>query len=121
MFAMAKLMEMETIEQNKVALYLFNNVFEHFIDVNKTIKMPKGAEKTIIDYKLTRREDILDNMGSTELIANLFRISQTEEKLKKDNVNTEKEACKTHNKIGKIVRKAIKEARRNYARRLANF
>ena len=42
-------------------------------------------------------------MGSSELIANLFRISQTEEKLKKDNVNTEKEACKTHNKIGKIV------------------
>ena len=59
---------------------------------------------------LRYREDILDNMGSTELIANLFRISQTEEKLKKDNVSTEKEACKTHNKIGKIVRKAIKEA-----------
>lgn len=59
---------------------------------------------------LRYREDILDNMGSAELIANLFRISQTEEKLKKDNVNTEKEACKTHNKIGKIVRKAIKEA-----------
>ena len=187
------------------------SVFEHFTDVSKTIKMPKGAKKTIEDYKLTRyacyliaqngdsrkkvialaqtyfavqtrkqeitekeysmltedekrfyqrnltrkgnyslnqtakksgvknfdkfhnagykglyngetaddiakrkglryREDILDNMGSTELIANLFRISQTEEKLKKDNVNTEKEACKTHNKIGKIVRKAIKEA-----------
>jgi len=66
---------------------------------------------------LRYREDILDNMGSTELIANLFRISQTEEKLKKDNVNTEKDACKTHNKIGKIVRKAIKEAGRNYARR----
>ena len=49
-------------------------------------------------------------MGSTELIANLFRKSQTEEKMKKDKVNTEKEACKTHNKIGKIVRKAIKEA-----------
>ena len=69
---------------------------------------------------LRYREDILDNMGSTELIANLFRISQTEEKLKKDNVNTEKEACKTHNKIGKIVRKAIKEPGRNYARRFAN-
>ena len=66
---------------------------------------------------LRYREDILDNMGSTELIANLFRISQAEEKLKKDGVNTEKEACKTHNKIGKIVRKAIKEAGRNYARR----
>ena len=49
-------------------------------------------------------------MGSTELIANLFRISQTEEKLKRDNVQTEGEACKTHNKIGKIVRNAIKQA-----------
>ena len=58
-------------------------------------------------------------MGSTELIANLFRISQTEEKLKKDNVNTETAACKKHNKIGKIVRKAIKEAWRNNARKLA--
>ena len=37
-----------------------------------------------------------------------FRISQTEQRLKKDNVDTEKEACKTHNKIGKIVRNAIK-------------
>ena len=60
--------------------------------------------------KLKDNEKILDFMGSTELIANLFRISQTEEKLKKNNVDTEKEACKTHNKIGKIVRKAIKEA-----------
>ncbi len=59
---------------------------------------------------LRYREDILDNMGSDELIANLFRISQTEQKLKRDNVDTEKKACNTHNKIGKIVRKAIKEA-----------
>ena len=49
-------------------------------------------------------------MGSDELIANLFRISQTEQRLKRDNINTEKEACNTHNKIGKIVRNAIKEA-----------
>lgn len=59
---------------------------------------------------LRYREDILDNMGSDELIANLFRISQTEQKLKRDKVNTEKRACDTHNKIGKIVRNAIKEA-----------
>ena len=59
---------------------------------------------------LRYREDILDNMGTDELIANLFRISQTEQRLKKDNIQTEGEACKTHNKIGKIVRKAIKEA-----------
>ncbi len=58
-------------------------------------------------------------MGSDELIANLFRISQTEQRLKKDNIQTEKEACNTHNKIGKIVRKAIKEAGRNYARKFA--
>ena len=59
---------------------------------------------------LRYREDILDNMGSDELIANLLRISQTEQRLKRDNVDTEKKACDTHNKIGKIVRKAIKEA-----------
>ena len=68
---------------------------------------------------LRYREDILDNMGSDELIANLFRISQTEQRLKRANVDTEKKACDTHNKIGKIVRKAIKEAGRNYARRFA--
>ena len=59
---------------------------------------------------LRYREDILDNMGSDELIANLFRISQTEQRLKKDNIQAEGEACKTHNKIGKIVRNAIKQA-----------
>ena len=66
---------------------------------------------------LRYREDILDNMGSEELAANLFRITQTESRLKRDKVDTEKRACDTHNKIGKIVRKAIKEAGRNYARR----
>ena len=69
---------------------------------------------------LRYREDILDNMGSEELAANLFRITQTESRLKRDKVDTEKKACDTHNKIGKIVRKAIKEAGRNYARRFVN-
>ncbi len=59
---------------------------------------------------LRYREDILDNMGSDELIANLFRISQTNQRLNKDNIEGEIEACLTHNKIGKIVRKAIKDA-----------
>ena len=184
------------------------SVFEHFIDVNKTIEMPKGAKKNIIDYKLTRyacyliaqngdsrkkvialaqtyfaiqtrkqeisekeysmltedekrfyqrdltrkgnyslnqaaknagvknfdkfhnsgykglyngetaddiakrkglryREDILDNMGSEELAANLFRITQTESKLVKDNISTENEANKTHYNIGKNIREVI--------------
>ena len=56
---------------------------------------------------LRYREDILDNMGSDELIANLFRISQTEQKLRKDNVKTEKEANKTHYTIGKNIREVI--------------
>ena len=184
------------------------SVFEHFIDINKTIKMPKGAEKNILDYELTRyacyliaqngdsrkkvialaqtyfavqtrkqeltereysmltedekrfyqrnltrkgnyslnqaaknagvknfdkfhnsgykglyngenaddiakrkglryREDILDNMGSEELAANLFRITQTESRLKKDNIKTEREANSTHYEVVKKVRKAI--------------
>ena len=184
------------------------SVFEHFIDINKTIKMPKGAEKNILDYELTRyacyliaqngdsrkkvialaqtyfavqtrkqeltekeysmltedekrfyqrnltrkgnyslnqaaknagvknfdkfhnsgykglyngenaddiakrkglryREDILDNMGSEELAANLFRITQTESRLKKDNIKTERESNSTHYEVGKKVRKAI--------------
>ena len=58
---------------------------------------------------LRYREDILDNMGSTELIANLFRISQTEEKLIRDNIQTEKDANKTHYNVGAKVRKTIKE------------
>ena len=58
---------------------------------------------------LRYREDILDNMGSTELIANLFRISQTEEKLVRDKIQTEKEANITHYNVGSKVRKTIKE------------
>ena len=56
---------------------------------------------------LRYREDILDNMGSEELAANLFRITQTESRLKKDKINTENKANKTHYEVGKKVRKAI--------------
>ena len=56
---------------------------------------------------LRYREDILDNMGSEELAANLFRITQTESRLKKDKINTEENANKTHYEVGKKVRKAI--------------
>ncbi len=56
---------------------------------------------------LRYREDILDNMGSDELIANLFRISQTEQKLKRDNVKGETKANDVHYEVAKKVRKAI--------------
>ena len=58
---------------------------------------------------LRYREDILDNMGSDELIANLFRISQTEQKLKRDNVKGETKANDVHYEVGKKVRKAISD------------
>lgn len=58
---------------------------------------------------LRYREEILDNMGSDELIANLFRISQTEQKLKKERIQTEKEANETHYEVGTKIRNTIKE------------
>jgi len=56
---------------------------------------------------LRYREEILDNMCSEELAANLFRITQTESKLKKDNIDTEKLANETHYTIGKNIREVI--------------
>ena len=56
---------------------------------------------------LRYREDILDNMGSDELIANLFRISQTNQKLINDNIQGESIANDVHFEVGKKVRSAI--------------
>ena len=58
---------------------------------------------------LRYREDILDNMGSDELIANLFRISQTEQKLRRENISGEKEANIVHYDVGAKIRNTIKE------------
>ena len=54
-------------------------------------------------------QKILDYMGSTELIANLFRISQTEEKLRRDHLQGAEQATSTHYKVGREVRKAIEK------------
>ena len=58
---------------------------------------------------LRYREDILDNICSEELVDNLFRIVQTESKLKKDNIKDENNANKIHYKIGKNIREVIKK------------
>ncbi len=58
--------------------------------------------------RLRYREDILDNMGSDELAANLFRISQTKQKIQNENIKGENNAEDAHNEIGIIVRNAIK-------------
>ena len=56
---------------------------------------------------LRYREDILDNMSSEELAANLFRITQTESKLRRDNIQGENNANNTHYSIGKKIREVI--------------
>lgn len=57
---------------------------------------------------ISEEEDILDYMSSTELAANLFRITQTDEVLKNKNINNEDDACKTHHNVGQAVRQTIK-------------
>ena len=59
--------------------------------------------------QLKKSHKILDHMGSTELAANLFRATQTEEKLKRDRVSGKQQANQTHNEVGKKVRQAIKD------------
>ena len=58
---------------------------------------------------LRYREDILDNMGSEELADNLFRIAQTEAKLKRESVDNEYTANAIHYEVGKKVRNTIKD------------
>ena len=57
--------------------------------------------------KLRYREDVLDNMNEDELVANLFRINQTKQKLLRDNIQGEYNAKNVHYEVGKKVRKAI--------------
>lgn len=58
---------------------------------------------------LKKSQDILDYMGSTELAANLFRATQTDEKLRKENITGKEAANQTHYEVGKKVRQTIKE------------
>lgn len=58
---------------------------------------------------LQKSQNILDNMGSTELAANLFRATQTEEKLRRENIQGKAKANQTHYEVGKKVRQTIEE------------
>lgn len=66
--------------------------------------------KAIHKHKgLKKSQNILDHMGSTELAANLFRATQTEEKLVRENIKGKQKANQTHYEVGKKVRKTIEE------------
>lgn len=58
---------------------------------------------------LKKSQKILDHMGSTELAANLFRATQTDEKIRRDNVRGKEKANQTHYVVGKTVRDTIKK------------
>jgi DNA-damage-inducible protein D len=58
---------------------------------------------------LAKSQKILDYMGSTELAANLFRATQTEEKLRRDNIQGKTRANQTHFQVGAKVRQTIKD------------
>lgn len=58
---------------------------------------------------LKKSQKILDHMGSTELAANLFRATQTDEKLRREHITGKEEANQTHYEVGKKVRQTIEE------------
>jgi len=58
---------------------------------------------------LKKNEQILDHMGATELAANLFRITQTDDKLRRENIKGKEQANETHYAVGKKVRQTIAE------------
>lgn len=58
---------------------------------------------------LKASQQILDHMGSTELAANFFRVTQTLDKLRRENIRSEAAASQTHREVGRKVRQTIKE------------
>ena len=68
-----------------------------------------GAEGIHQRKGLKKSQKILDHMGSTELAANLFRATQTEEKLRREQIQGKLAANRTHQEVGAKVRQTIKE------------
>ena len=68
-----------------------------------------GAKEIHARKGLKKSQKILDHMGSTELAANLFRATQTDEKLRRENIKGKENANRTHYEVGAKVRQTIKE------------
>lgn len=68
-----------------------------------------GAKEIHVKKGLKKSQKILDHMGSTELAANLFRATQTDEKIRRENIKGKAEANQTHFEVGAKVRQTIKE------------
>jgi DNA-damage-inducible protein D len=114
-----------------------HDVLSDFAEISKIVEAGVTS-KSMKDYELSRyacylivqnsdlrkgldvRDKILDFVRSTELIANLFRISQTEEKLKCDKIDTAEKANSAHYSVGREVRSAIERIGGNNARRFTD-
>ena len=68
-----------------------------------------GAKQIAQRKGIGKASELLDHMGSTELAANLFRATQTEEKLRRENIIGKENANQVHQAVGKKVRQTIKE------------
>ena len=68
-----------------------------------------GVQEVQRRKRLNPKEQILDHMGASELAANLFRATQTEEKLRREKVRTKHAANKAHEEVGRKVRRTISE------------
>lgn len=94
----------------KVALAKGVKNFDKFTNAGyKGLYNGETADDIAKRKNLRYREEILDHMGSAELGANVFRITQTEELLERQKIQSEKLANDTHYKVGKAIRKTIKE------------
>ncbi len=116
----------EQLPDTKKRLFIRNEVSDHNKKLFKTARRA-GVNKfglfndagyqglygmKLFDLEIKKgiiKGELLDRAGSTELAANLFRITQTDEKLKKDKIHNERMATKTHFMVGGKVRKTIKE------------
>ncbi len=120
----------QELSQNKSAfekrIFIRNEVIKENKKLFKTIKgagvsnlgsFNDAGYRGLYDVSLSEIEkkkgvkkgQLLDHAGSTELAANLFRITQTEDKISKENIKGQDKASITHLEVGKKVRQTIKE------------
>jgi DNA-damage-inducible protein D len=106
----------QQLNEDQKRLMLRNELADHNKQLAAAAKgagVESGLDYAIFQnhgYKgLKKSQKILDHMGSTELAANLFRATQTEDKLKRDQVSNKKQANQTHFEVGAKVRATIEE------------
>ncbi len=85
-----------------------NKMFGVFHDAGyKGLYGGLGVDAIKTRKRISPKENLMDRMDTTELIANQFRMSQTREKLKRENIKNQRDAIETHEEVGKEVRAAI--------------